>query len=572
MLNFINISQSFFPFIKTIKGYSKEKAKADFLAGLTVAIVASPQSMAYAMIAGVAPVYGLYASILPVIIAALFGSSRFHTAGPTNAVALVAYTSLLQCFIGGVAVGTLPEELRLPFMFMLSILTGIIQLFLGISRLGHLANFISHSVLLAFTTGASLLIVIGQMKNFFGLDFNSSASTIELLHQITLHIKFLNPYTLCTSILTMFFALLLRKLYPKAPYALFSLILISLIAYIFDFQKHGVVMSPQVPFGLPPLFLPNLEHITSIPELFFPALAVALIASVSSIAIGKNLAHVKGDYFNANQELIGQGLGNISAGFSSAIPGGGSFSRSAVNYSANAQTRFAAAFSGVLTLAFLLLAGPFVAYIPVSALSALLLLICLSMIDKNDIRFVMRSSQSECFVFLSTLASVFIFGLERAIFIGVFLSLCLFIKKQSEQSFHLLEKEMIPVEHDHPLFESKNLHIFCFEGPLFFGSVGELEKNLKYIEELENATDAVIILHMNRVNMIDASSAYELQLFLARMAKVNASIIICSSAPQVHIALEKSGVLEQTKTPHVKNMKAAFDIAEKLLEKKMNEE
>ncbi len=550
--------------MESARNYNKGKCKADIMAGLTVAVVGAPQAMAYAMIAGVDPVYGLYAAILPVIIASLFGSSNFNIAGPTNALSMVVYSSMFQIFIGGIVASSLPDEQRLSFIFMLSLLTGAIQLFLGISRLGGLANYISHSVILGFTTGASLLIVLGQIRNLFGLEFEAPASTLALIGQIITHIVHIDIATFLVAITTLAVAIAIKKYFPKAPYALLTLIIVSAVCNLFNAQNF-IAMSPPVPEGLPPLFIPSITHLSALPSMFFSAVAIALLASVESIAIGKTMASSKDERFDSNQELIGQGLGNIIACFSSSIPGCASFSRSAVNYSAGARTRFAGVISGATTLFVLVLLGPFMNYIPISALAALLILICLNMIHLEDIRYVIRTSKSDYLVFLITLVSVFIFSLEQAVFIGVFLSLSIFIKKQSEQSFHPLEKEMIPVKDNHPLLESKKLHIFCFEGPLFFGSVGDFEKNLRHIEAIDDVAGNVIILHMDRVNMIDVSSIHELHHFLEHMEKAKAHIIMCSSSPAVLKSIKRSRIHVNTHAHVVRTMQEAFDIAEKLL-------
>lgn len=554
-----------FPFLETIKHYNFNIAKSDTISGLTVAIVASPQSMAYAMIAGVPPVYGLYASILPVMIAALWGSSRYLVAGPTNALSMVLYSSMLQIFVGGIAISTLPEEQRLSFIFMLAILTGIIQVCLGISRSGYLANFISHSVMLAFTTGASLLIVIGQAKNFLGLEFSSPPETFALIFETIRQTPQSNIYTIAVGLVTLILATSIKKYLPKVPYAITSLLIVSIASTFFGLSSKGVLMSPPIPQGFPPLFFPDTYMISSISSLLFPALALAMLSSVESIAIGKTMANKRRDFFDANQELIGQGLGNIAGGLTSAIPGCGSFSRSAVNFTSGANTRFAAFFSGILTFLALVVLGPFVEYIPIASLASLLILICWNMISLNDIRFVIKSSKSDCVVFFVTFLSVFILDLEQAIFIGVLLSLGLFITKQSMLKLHRLDKEMIPVRDDHPLFEKKSFYVFCIEGPVFFGSVNELEKKLKQLEEIENELDdekLVVILQMNRVNMIDASGAHALESFLERMKDMDIHIIICSSCDAVHETIKRASILNKTKTPIVGTMKEAFLKAE----------
>ncbi len=184
------------------------------------------------------------------------------------------------------------------------------------------------------------------------------------------------------------------------------------------------------------------------------------------------------------------------------------------------------------------------------------------MISIHDIRFVISSSKTDCAVFFITFISIFILTLEEAIFIGIIVSLSLFIKRQSMPYFHELEKEMIPMPDDHPLFENKNFYVYCLEGPLFFGSVTELEKQLKHLESIEHEDEITVILQMNRVKMVDASAAHALESFLAKMKKNNVYIIICSSCVDVHISVNKAHILNKTETKLVRTMQEAFNIAQ----------
>lgn len=415
-----------FPFSEDLKHYSSEKGKADFISGLTVAIVAMPQAMAYAMIAGLAPVHGLYASILPVIMSALFGSSRYLVAGPTNALSMLVYSSMAQIYIAGVALNSLPETLRLQFLFLITILTGLVQCFAGFIRLGRFTKAISHSVILGFSTGAYLLIGLGQMKSFLGLDFSSPHGSLELIRLLISNLSLTNFYTFFIAIFTLFNIILFKKFFPKSPYALIALALSSCIHFLFDFTSLGVAKCPAVPQGLPSVFFPSqsllIEAYENASHLILPVLTLALLASVESIAIGRSMAIERNQAFSTDQELIAGGLGNIVSGFTFGMPSCGSFSRSAVNFTSGAQTRFAAVWAGIFSLFALLIFGSFVAYIPICALSALLLYICYSMLKVQEIRKTLRASKSKASIFTLTFISVFVFGLAQAIFIGLFLS------------------------------------------------------------------------------------------------------------------------------------------------------
>ncbi len=278
------------------------------------------------------------------------------------------------------------------------------------------------------------------------------------------------------------------------------------------------------------------------------------------MAIGRAMASQKNEIFSANQELVGLGLGNIVAGFCCGMPGGGSFSRSAVNYTSGAQTRFAAVISGFLTLLLLLVAGPYINYIPIAALAAILMVICYDMINIKDIVFISRVSRTDSVTFLVTLISVFAFGLEVAVFLGVFLSLSLFLKKQSHLTFHPLEKEMIASEHY--LFECNKVKVYELDGALFFGAVSELEKDLKVFENFQDREECVIILNMNGVNMLDASGAHAFRNFFTKVSILGIRIILCTSNASVYTTFEKTGILKDTHIPLVHNLRDALSLAE----------
>lgn len=528
-----------FPFWDTVRTYTPKDAKADFLAGITVAIVASPQSMAYAIIAGVDPVYGLYASMLPVIVAALWGSSRYLLAGPTNAISMILYSTMSQLTIAGVAVITMPEEAKLAYLFGISVLAGLIQFGMGVARLGDLANFISHAVILAFTTGASILIALGQLRNFFGLEFVAPISNWELAKETLVHLPQTHMWSLAVGLFTLLVAVGVRKFRPHWPNALLALVASGLLCVGFDLAASGMSMAGAVPQGLPPLSLPTADVLANVNALFLPAMAIALLGSVESLAIARTMASQRGDKLDGSQELIGQGLANVAAGLTSGITGCGSFSRSAVNFTAGARTRFAAAFSGLLTLSALLALGPLVQYIPIPALAALLLLICANMINIADIKFTTNATKSDLVVFVVTLACVLILDLEKAVFVGVILSLMIFLHKQSHPTVEPMTLAMIPEWEEQWLISCPYVAAYRVEGPLFFGAVNELE-NLLYA--YENFQHKVIILQMNRVSLLDATGAHALRGFLKRCAARESKVIICWSHPGVRETIVRTGL------------------------------
>lgn len=533
------LTHTLFPFVEDARTYSMKRFKADFIAALTVAIVASPQSMAYAIIAGVDPIYGLYASTFPVIIAALWGSSRYVLAGPTNAISMILYSTMAQLSIAGIMVSTLPESERLTFLFAMAILVGLIQLGMGLARLGELANFISHSVMVAFTSGAAILIALGQVKNFFGLTFSSPAGTLGLLKETVAQIPFLNPWSLGIALLTLAIAIALKRYVPKSPNSLIAIVAAAFLCAFFNLDTKGVVLASAVPYGLPPLSLPSSLSLSDWNALFLPAMAIALLGSVESLAIARTMASQRGDKLDGSQELMGQGLANIVAGFFSGIPGCGSFSRSAVNFMAGATSRFSAAMSGVLTLAALLALGPLVRYIPIPSLAALLLLICWNMIKWEEIQFTLRATRSDAAVFLITFAAVLVLDLEKAVFLGVLISLGLFLRKESHPHVRLLARHHLPDKEDGWALNCPYLASYVLEGPLFFGAVSELERSLN---EMEHARHRILLLDISHVHLMDATGAYALKGFLKRCSKRGMKVIIAGGNDDVRGILARTGL------------------------------
>ncbi len=418
-----------FPFIKTLESYSREKGKADLFAGLTVAIVAAPQSMAYAHIAGFSPVYGLYALIFPVIISALWSSSNFLVAGPTNALCMLVYASMAQIFIENSPLQLLPENVRIQYLLLITVLAGFIQCLGGILGFGKFLKLISYSVILAFTTGAYLLIILGQIKTFLGLKFASPHEISEFIIILFQSITYVNFPSLSISLLTLFLIVAIKRFFLKAPYVILALVIASVIHHIGNLSIYGVETCLPVPHILPSVFIPEFiimkEIFNNASSTIIPILTFALLASIESVAIGRAMAGEKNVSFSANQELISGGLGNIVAGFTFSLPSCGSFSRSAVNKSSGAQTIFSAIFSALFIMMALLLFGQFVSFIPLASLSALLMYICWNMLRIREMIVIAKESPTNRIILCTTLISVLVFGLIQAIFIGIFISFIL---------------------------------------------------------------------------------------------------------------------------------------------------
>lgn len=531
---------SFFPFLETLRAYTARDFRADLTAALAVTPMAVPQAMAYAVIAGVHPQYGIYACMLPVALAALWGSSRFMAAGPTNAVSMLVFSTLATVSVGGVLIADMPEAARMTYIFGLALFCGLIQMGMGLARLGDLANFISHSVMVAFGTGAALLIAAGQLHVILGLPGPKPRGFFQQIFEALRNLAHCNPWNLGIALLSLVLALAFRRLHRRFPAALAALAVVTALSALADAGAHGVPLVGAIPSIVPPFSLPPAFDLNAVRDLFLPALAIALLGSVESLAIGKQLANVRGDIFDGSRELIGQGLGNVAAGLTSGIPGCGSFTRSALMVAAGGRTRMGTAFSGLLALPLLLVLAPCVSYLPLPALSGILLLIARSMINVEAIRLCATATRVDRIVLLITFCATLLFDLEKAVFIGVLLSLTLFIYKTAHPRVRRLATDD-PLLRDAPEGCCEGNAVYLIEGTLFFGAIHELERRLR---EEEPTPARLVTLHLTRVFWVDASGAHALSQFVERCVARNTPVLLVVGSPAVRNVLERTGILD----------------------------
>ena len=347
-----------FPFLNWLPKINGRDLRADFIAGLTGAIVVLPQGVAFATIAGMPPQYGLYAGMIPAIIAALFGSSRHLVSGPTTAASVVLFSALSIHAIPGS-----PDYVTLALT--LTFMVGVFQLVLGLARMGALVNFISHSVIVGFTAGAAILIAAKQLKYFFGVEMDNGGHLTDLLLRFFQHVESINPYAVLIASVTLLAGIITKKWMKRIPYMVVailagSLLSVGLNAWLGEHVTHIATVG-ALPDSFPPLSMPVLT-LENIKMLAPAALAVTLFALTEAVSIGRSMAARGGYSINGNQEFIGQGLSNISGAFFSGYVSTGSFNRTGVNYEAGAKTPMAAVFAGVLLIFVVVLVAPYAAY------------------------------------------------------------------------------------------------------------------------------------------------------------------------------------------------------------------
>ena len=406
-----------FPFTRWLPEYQQPGVvRADLLAGLTGAIVVLPQGIAFALLAGMPPHYGLYAAMVPCIIAALFGSSRLMVTGPANAISLTTMALIAPLAI--------PEsEHYVVLVLTLSFLIGVIQIALGLGGAGKWVEKVPHSVIVGFTAGAAVLIINSQVGTLLGIEIARGTNVLETIKQASAAIYQgqWRPQVLTLVLITLVTMRLWKPLNRWIPAMLVAVIvgsiaLVVLERYVAEFA--GIRKVSAIPGALPPLSYPvlSLEHLQL---LFGPVLVMTLLASTEAMAIARALALKRNDAFDANQEFIGQGLANVGGSFFSAYPSSGSFNRSGVNLAANAQTPLAAICAAVFLLVILIFVSPLAEYLPYAVIAALLLAVAWNLIDLGQIRHEFRSGAHEWIPMVITGVGTVTISLEWAVLAGI---------------------------------------------------------------------------------------------------------------------------------------------------------
>lgn len=537
------VAEALCPCMQSIRDYTWDHCKSDMAAALTVAVVALPQSMAAAIIAGVHPRFGLYAAIVPVIIAALWGSSRYLVAGPTIPIAMLLFSTLSETVVNGMPLIAMPEETRLAYIFGVSILAGVLQVLMGLARTGELVHFISHSVMVGFSAGAAVLIAVGQVKFLLGLAMPPIASFPAMVLETMRRLPEASLPSLAIGLGAMLLTLLMGRLSRRIPAALVAVVLSGCVMALFDLERYGIRTVGHIPRSLPPLSLPPVPDMDAIRALFMPSLAIALLGVVEALSIAKSLAGARGERLDGNQEFIAQGLANIAAGFTSGIPGSGSFTRSAANFIAGAKTRFASAFSALVVLAAVLVFAPFTRYLPTPALAGILMLIAWGIIDRKGIMLALRATRGDRYVLLTTFAATLLLDLEKAVFVGVLLSIALFLRKVSHPRVLRLDPETSPELRNLPVGPCcPNISCYAIEGTLFFGAVDELEEKLYAYEDFGHRA---VVLHLGKVQWIDATGIHAFEKFLAKCRRRGVTMLLSGANEAVTRVLTQSGMLHE---------------------------
>ena len=540
--------EKLFPFLVWSRLVTKDTLKADFIAGITGAVIVLPQGVAFALIAGLPPEYGLYTAMVTPIFAALFGSSMHLISGPTTAISIVVFSSL-----NGIAEPGSPEFVRLALT--MTFLAGVYQFALGVARMGVLVNFVSHTVVIGFTAGAAILIATTQMKNVLGIPLERGASFLHTWLQVWQKMGDTNLYILFTALATAASALAIKHFWPKAPHLLLALIFGSVLAAVLGGHAHGISFVARIPSNLPHLSLPDFS-IETIRKLAPQAFAVALLGLIEAVSISRAVASKSHQRIDGNQEFIGQGLSNMFGSFFSAYAGSGSFTRSGINYASGAQTPLSAIFAAVLLMAIVLLIAPLSAYLPVAAMGGVIMLVAWNLIDFEQIRHILESSPAETAVLLTTFFATLFLELEFAIYLGVFLSLVLFLARTSIPDIITLAPDYDERYHKHtftdvrtkPISQCPQLKIIRVDMSIYFGSVNHIQNKIFEITEKQGIYDILII--GDGINMIDLTGAEMLLHEAERLEAKGGGLYFACMKPKVYFAMGRAHLISEIGNSH----------------------
>ena len=530
------------PILEWLPNYEKSFLKGDLIAGITVGIILIPQGIAYALIAGLPPIYGLYCALVPQVIYAIFGSARQVAIGPVAMDSLIVATGVSTLALAG-------SESYIEIAILLAFMVGTIQFVLGVFSLGFIVNFLSRPVITGFTSAVALIIGINQFRNLLGVDFVQSDQIHELLEDIWMKFSFYNLPTTIIGMIAVAIIFVFRKIDKRIPSALIVVVLGIVIMRFFGKNLTDVSIVQNIPSGLPSFGIPTIE-LEQIRELFPIALTLVMVGYLETISIGKS-QETKQDVYKVrpNQELIALGLSNIFGSFFKAYPTASSFSRSAINQESGAKTGMAAFISVVMVIITLLFLTPLFYYLPKAILAAIIIVAVFALVNIKEAVFLWRANNLDFWLLISTFIATLFFGIEYGITVGVGLSLIVLIFRTSRP--YVVELGKVPdanfyrnKERFEEVIIDDDILVFRFDAQLFYANSSYFRDKMDEMADKKGKALKLIVLDSESINRTDSTGVEMLKERIKFYQKKGVLFYFAGAKGPLRDALFKGGLLE----------------------------
>lgn len=538
------------PILGQLKTYDKRTFRFDLVASINVAVLLVPQAMAYALLAGVPPIYGLYTALIPLFVYAILGSTPQLSVGPVAVSALLLLAGLSKLAEPG-------TEQYISLAITCGLLIGIIQVILSIFRMGYLANFLSHPVIAGFTSAAAVIISLSQLKDVFGISVASSASMVETIKHLFENIGSTNIATLLIALCSMVLIFILKKINKSIPGTLIAVVIATLCAYFLKLDSAGVALVEDVPRGLPSIILPDFR-LETIRILIPTLITVTIVGIVESISIAKALESKHKSYtIRPNQELLALGAAKILGSLFQAIPSSASFSRSALNSDSRAKTTFSSIFAAIFVALVLLFFTPVFYFLPKAVLAAIIILSVISLFDYKEAKHLWKTHKKDFWIMAVTFISCFFFGIDHGVFIGVTLSIFTILFNTSNP--HIATLGNIPgttyYRNLERFAESEgivDMLIVRFDEQLYFGNSSNFTKRIYGLAtSQEDKAVTKVLLDASNISSIDSSGIHALKDLDDSLEAVNIDLYLCGAHGPVRDILKISGLMTEPDKHHL---------------------
>lgn len=551
------------PILDWLPNYKKSWFKGDLFAGITIGVMLIPQGIAYAIIAGLPPIYGLYTAMIPQIVYAILGTSRQLAVGPAAMDSLIVASG-----IGVLA--TMGSENFIFLSILLAFMVGFFQILFGFLKLGFLVNFLSRPVISGFTSGSAIIIGINQFGNLLGIDISRNNLFHVIITDIFVHVKTMHWQSFLMGGLSIIVILLIKKYFTKIPASLVVVVLGITIVYVFNLKEHGVNVLGEIPKGLPSFKIPNFDQ-KLLSELSGLAITLALIGFMEAISIAKSIEVKHNDYkVKPNKELIALGFSNIIGSFFQTYPATAGFARTAVNNQAGAKTPLASLIAAFIVGLSLLFLTPAFYYLPKTILAAIIIVAAFSLLDFTMPKRLVFYNYRDLIILNVTLLMTIFVGIKEGILTGVILSITMLVYKSTKPNIAVLGN--VPNTHFYrsiKRFKNVIIHneilIVRFDAQLHFANTTYFKDKLQEFCTFKGDKLKLLIIDGESLNALDSSAIYALDEILDYFNNLDVAVAFTGLKGPVRDALAKSGLMKKIRYDHCfMSIHEAVDCFEKM--------